>query len=891
MKRILFTLGGVCLAFASQIQAQTLRSAHGDLHTLAVTPYGRVIAAGDNTYGQLGLGHLNGDGGTATYYREPVEVQLPLTNGSDMIPVVAVAAGDFHSLALANNGKVFAWGRNNNGQLGQGNTVNSSLPVQVKINDGTTGGGGLPDPAVDPVVAIASGENHCLARTQTGKLYAWGLGTAGQIGNGQSVTQNYARQVAGALASGGVTYIAAGGRHNLAIYQNGVWTWGSDQYNQLGHGAGTNLNTPTKINNAVLTGAIRVAGGANHSLALVGTSVYAWGSNANKQVANTAQAMYGNPQLVSGLVGEDVKEIAAGVSHSLALCWLSGRTDGVILGWGANGQGQLGDGTTTSPRGNPVTTYPPFSSSGYFTTVAAGGRCSSGFKSDGTLAICGDNAKGQIGNAVYPTAPVDQTRMIFGINPSEVTASNTASWSSYFTAKTIGVKPTGRSWMWGNGVGNFGGTIADPSPIANPVSAWKARTTEEVIAWLTYGGSVFSRARAGIPGGSEGLHGNNTATWAGTPVAVVDSVGNVLSGLVDFSFAQWHAAAVSISGTVYTWGHGPGGGLPGQNRYARPVTGITGATAVVAVNGYNDGFVIILKNDGTVWHASGGTATSTGVSGIAKLIGARGRAVGLDAAGSPVFLWGTPSVTFDGITGLVDIAVGSGHWLGLKADGSVWTWGINWEGQLGDGTMGIYESGTPRRVAGIAKAVSVGAGDFVSSVVTSDGTLRMWGRNEDKDLGDGTTAMNQLRPVIVQSFDYRWKPTIDSDGDDLPDTWENQYFGSIYGTDGFADQDADGDGLSDKSEFLTGGNPLNPDSDNDGINDLAESQAGTSPSNPDTDGDGMTDGGELAAGLNPTVNDANGDNDGDGVSNLNEYLEGTNPGYRVNLQVFTPLQN
>ena len=134
--------------------------AAGLYHSLAVTSTGAVLAWGWNIVGQLGNGTTNGSD-------EPVKVRLP--RGTK---VTRIAAGFAHSLAVTSTGAVLAWGKNYNGNLGNGSTTDSAVPVKVSLPAGTK------------VTGIAAGGEHNLAVTSTGAVLAWGYNAYGQLGNG-----------------------------------------------------------------------------------------------------------------------------------------------------------------------------------------------------------------------------------------------------------------------------------------------------------------------------------------------------------------------------------------------------------------------------------------------------------------------------------------------------------------------------------------------------------------------------------------------------------------------------------------------------------------------------------------------------------------------------------
>ena len=156
------------------------------------------LGLGSNAIGQLGDGTINNQRNT------PVEV-------SDLSDVQAIAAGLVHSLALKNDGSVWAWGRNAEGQLGDGtNDFFRSTPVPVS--------------ALSDVQDIAAGESYSLALKNDGSVWAWGLNGNGQLGDDTNIDSNTPVQVSG-LSD--VQAIAAGGHHSLALKNDGsVWVWG-----------------------------------------------------------------------------------------------------------------------------------------------------------------------------------------------------------------------------------------------------------------------------------------------------------------------------------------------------------------------------------------------------------------------------------------------------------------------------------------------------------------------------------------------------------------------------------------------------------------------------------------------------------------------------------------
>ncbi len=216
------------------------------------------------------------------------------------------------------------------------------------------------------VIAIAAGEYHNLALKADGTVIAWGGDGNGQLGNGPVITAIQSAPVVVADLPGtgtlaGVSAIAAGGAHSLALKSDGtVVAWGSDIYGQLGNGAMivADRSAPVEVLSiggiGLLSNVVAIAAGNLHSLALTSVgAVVAWGTDGNGQLGNGA--VIGDqpaPVAVLGVGGSgtltDVTAIAAGALHNLAL-----RSDGTVVGWGNDFYGQLGNGATTGDQPCP----------------------------------------------------------------------------------------------------------------------------------------------------------------------------------------------------------------------------------------------------------------------------------------------------------------------------------------------------------------------------------------------------------------------------------------------------------------------------------------------------------------------------------------------------------
>jgi Regulator of chromosome condensation (RCC1) repeat len=233
---------------------------------------------------------------------------------------------------VRSDGTAWAWGSNFHGELGDGTTDARFAPVQVT---GLTG-----------VTQVAGGCDHSLALRSDGTVWAWGGNTVGQLGRG-TITGG---EVTAAPVSGlaGVTKIAAGCEFSLALRSDGtVWAWGGNDNGQLGDGTLTGHATPVRVTQI---GAVHIAGAAvgYKSAAILGTdgSVWAWGNDTRGQLGNAPAATPVTRPVNTIRADSGITQVAAGGGDMVAL-----KSDGTVLAWGDNTDGELGIGTKTPVTG------------------------------------------------------------------------------------------------------------------------------------------------------------------------------------------------------------------------------------------------------------------------------------------------------------------------------------------------------------------------------------------------------------------------------------------------------------------------------------------------------------------------------------------------------------
>lgn len=357
-------------------------------------------AWGDNTFGQIG-------DGTMTSPRNP-----PVAISAFGTPI-ALATGTNHSLAVRADGTAWGWGYNQYGQVGDGTSGSSNSPRRSPVQ---VVGGASGSPFLQGITAVAGGLRQSLALRGDGTVWAWGYNVDGELGDGTSGNQQSPKpapvQVVGGATGAptlqNIVQISAGGLTSYALRSDGtVWAWGYNFSGETGDGTFGNSNkvraTPVQVKRsggAALTGIKSISAGRSHALALAtdGT-VWAWGFNANGELGqgNTTSPQPSAVQVkssdgVTPLSG--VQAVAAGNGISFAL-----MNDGTVRGWGYNGYGDLGDGTTTSPRSLPVTT----SGLTGVVAIAGGGDHGLALLPDGTVRAWGRNDSGQLGAVTTTT--------------------------------------------------------------------------------------------------------------------------------------------------------------------------------------------------------------------------------------------------------------------------------------------------------------------------------------------------------------------------------------------------------------------------------------------------------------------------------------------------------
>lgn len=719
-------------SISSPIQVDTSTWAKlsiGGDHTLALKSNGTLWAWGGNLYGQCGYQTAYGQ-----YKSSPISVGTGWQ-------AVDVSLGGQWALGIKTDGTLWAWGNNAGGALGIASLTSTSSPVLVS------------GPAGASWSAISAGTSHALAITTVGRLYAWGLGTGGRLGDLTTVSKSSPVLVSGP-ATTSWTSVSAGGAHSLAIAGvNSVYAWGTNTNGQLGASISTALNVSSPV---FVGGAISISAGDTHSLIVGALGVpFATGSASAGQLGNSSLLQVSGFVVVSGPAATSWASVSAGLSHSAGI-----TQAGRLYAWGLNTSGQVGINSLTSVS-SPVLVSGPATTSWSFVRVK--NLTSIALTTQGVLYSWGSNVNWNIG------LPASQSYS----SPVAITAPASGSWTVASASTSFGhfIDSQNNFYFSGDGPTYFYPTTVASSPQQVGTSSWTIVSAGDIFSLgITTEGRLFSW---GYNISGEG--GRLTTTDTFTPTLVSGPATTSWSAIATGS---GFSVAITSLGALYTWGAGSQGRLGdgtvvnksspvkiGSNSWssvgAGAATGygidISGRLYAWGWNNTGQLGISTLVNTSSPVLVSGPAATSW------ALIAGGGQHALATTLNRTLYAWGLGTsgqlgnnsalTTSSPVQVLVpnqvlswqQISTGGKHSLGIRSDQTLWAWGDSSEGQMGNGTL-VGQS-YPVQI-GASRWSAVSAGITSSVAIRSDGTLWAWGGNASGQLGilslTGTSS-----PVLV----------------------------------------------------------------------------------------------------------------------------------------------
>jgi uncharacterized repeat protein (TIGR02543 family) len=363
----------------------------GRNHSSALSATNQVFIWGSNRNGIL-------DGSTLSNINIPTDITSRFSlDSSDKI--ISLSLGGYHSSVLTSNGRVFTWGSNSYGALGKGESSMSLDAYEITHLFSLE--------SSDKITSLSMGGYHSSALSANGRVYMWGLNNAGQLGNGTTTNRNIPTEITSRFSiesNDKIISLSLGSSHSSALTANGrVFMWGANSLGNLGNGTTTNRNIPTEITSRFSIDSndkiISLSMGESHSSALTANGrVFMWGNNGDSQLGDASITNRNVPTEITSnfsLESSDkITSLTMGLFHSSAL-----SANGRVFMWGLNNAGQLGNGTTIN-RNIPTEITSRFSveSNDKIISLSLGASHSSALTANGRVFMWGQNYFGELGN-------------------------------------------------------------------------------------------------------------------------------------------------------------------------------------------------------------------------------------------------------------------------------------------------------------------------------------------------------------------------------------------------------------------------------------------------------------------------------------------------------------
>jgi len=720
---------------SSPVQVGTLtnwsKTTRASLTNFAIDNTGKLYGWGENTFGAIG-------DGTILVRSNPVQI------GNSSWTMVATGgtstAGQQTSYAIRSDGGLFAWGDNSYGQRGVGGAASPLSPVQIGTSSWSV---------------VSGGNQFTMAITIDGKLYSWGRNDTGQLGiSGSTTTFTWSK-------------IVSSGTHTLAIRSDSrLFAWGLNNIGQLGDGTTSNRSSPVQVASGSYT---QISAGLSNSYAIRSDgSLWTWGDNSQGSLGDPAAGTIGRSSPAQ--LGTDSWSL---VSASLGLNYvLATRSDKTLYGWGNNFYGSLGNYTLQSLTNSNIQSPTQVSGGGSWNAISAGGSHTLAIKSDNKLYGWGLNNIGQTANngttfswtkiasgALFSVA-IRSDGLLFAwgnnqggqlgfgdtVNRSSPTQVGTSSWSQIAAGDShvVAVRSDSTLWSWGSntlgqlGLVSAGNATGDTINRSSPVQIGSVNTWSKVSAAMSQSFAIRADASLYVWGNNAlyGMLGFGDVANKSSPVQITVP----LVSWSQIAAGNTSTAGIDNLGRLYTWGNNTGGQLGG------------------AGNGSTAGSVAHRSSPSQVG-ATSWTAIATGLTAMA----------GVDNLGK-LYTWGVNTSGELGDGNLVAVARSAplqistatgfswtqvnarfGTVYAITTANVLWAWGLNnTSGGLGDGTT-IGKSSMVT-VTGGGTYVNAMPGSHGMAIMASTFALQAWGLNNGGQIGDNTVVAKSSPQMVGSSI-------------------------------------------------------------------------------------------------------------------------------------------
>ncbi|MCC3156479.1 hypothetical protein LJ737_04475 [Hymenobacter sp. 15J16-1T3B] len=549
-----------------------------------------------------------------------------------------------------------------------------------------------------PVTVRGQSANHSLCVHADGTLWAWGLNGYGQLGDGTRLDRSVPTQIG--MATNWLA-AATGEFHSVAVRRDGtLWTWGDNSAGQLGNGRrGSTADEERHVPEQVGTRRDwqSVAAGNRYTLAIRrdGT-LWAWGHNRSGQLGDGSTTGRNAPVQVGTVA--DWQAVSAGTGHTLAL-----RRDGSLWAWGI----PIGAPDDTTIQTSPMQLAPAFT----WRSIAAGANFALAIRRDGSLWAWGYNYFGQLGDGSTLNRRLP------------VPVGTEHRWQSVAagTTGTAAISRDGSLWAWGRTTGE---QEEDVQQVSAPVRMGTTRRWRSVTAgYAHFTGLQRNGSLWAWGSNSNGQVGSTQLSmlYQADPVQVgTDSTWQTITAAAN------HTLAIKRDGSLWAWG--ANSGQLGDGMYVAPTRTVRSANdslyahaffrAPVRVGTGNAWLQVTtgaahtaaLRRDGTLWTWGHNTSGELGLGAGAQLLYRVPQQVG-------------PETDWQRVT------AGAGRTFALRRDGSLWAWGQNLYGELGNGTTTDQNVPVPVAAGSAGGWQCVAPGSAQTVAIRRDGSLWTWGRN------------------------------------------------------------------------------------------------------------------------------------------------------------------
>ena len=728
-------------------------------HTIAYSSQGYAIAFGGNKNGELG-------DGTTIARSNPVQIVNTAVREISLVSTSSwtyVSTGAYSSYGLDVLTNFNTWGRNTTGQLGDNTTINKGSPTQTSTGSSTVARSSPIQIGSSSWSLVSAGESVSAAITTDKRLFVWGINTSGQVGDNTTITRSIPIQVSGSWNS-----VSVQNDFIIATKSDGtLWGWGNGTYGVLANNIESNVgyrSSPIQIGTSSWS---QISVGYRHVLGLINNSLYAWGDNTFGQLATITATdswqqvsvgtisfglknggylyAWGTQLGGSGLTYGDNTTIAKSSPVQVAtrtysfLGTIGGDTvttsmfavdfSGVLYGWGLNTDGQLGQSDTIY-RSSPVQIGTALNWTKIYTTNGN----TIGLTGNGGLYAWGKNNVGQLGDntTVSRSSPVQ----IFGGGVSSVCQG-----LSYVAI----VKTDGTLWTWGL---NNNGNLASGTTInrSSPVQVGTLTTWTKVVSTLLGVVALQSNNTLWSWGNNQyGQIGDNTTISRSSPV----QISTPISAWIDINAFGTTVFASGNNNIIYGWGRNQNGQLgvsdtisrssPVQVSTNRPLPNSDLFSGIDVQSVYTNSGVLFMMGLNTSGQLGDNTISNRSspvqIGSLAPNIVSISRTI----IPSPVQL-NSSSYT--------QISAGYSFSSALRTDGTIWGWGDNSQGQLGQSDT--ISRSSPTQLGSLSyNALYAG---FYNIFGTQNDTTIVTGQNTYGMLGNNTQT-SRSSPVQMGTAD------------------------------------------------------------------------------------------------------------------------------------------